>query len=513
MAIEAHALPTISFNAFSPKEVAERAQKAGVAKAYLGFWKMFALAILAGVFIGLGAEFCTLTITGISIGFGLTKLIGGIVFSLGLVLVVVAGAELFTGNNLLTIAWISRAIPTKRLLYNWGTVFLGNLVGSFLLAWLMFLTRQWTASDYGVGATAIKIAAGKTSLPFMTALVRGVLCNLLVCLAVWLCFSARSAGGKILAILFPITAFVASGFEHSVANMYFIPFGLLMKSQPQVVAAAGLSVVQLNHLTWVGFLGNLLPVTIGNVIGGGVMVGLTYWYIYLQKEEREEKEEPFVAPELKLLPVPKESVMKIKTSEPTATLLCSYVIATQDMFYNEMNQRVIYARDDRESGFRVWGEIPGGGGETAVDLCQVLLEYAMTCNTLRDLPKAYREIETFSKRLGESLAIKIMESTPAQSASHRAACGLECLFESMRVHFALQQHDGGLDYLLDHCPLCASAEQRGIHVVELAHHGLNALCITLIQSITPSLRMHLPAGPHANHIFSLIPAEAEAVRK
>ena len=209
----ANRMQAYGLDALSPKQVAERVQEAGVAKANLNFASMFALAMLAGVFIGLGAEFYTLVITGISISYGLAKLVGGIVFSLGLVLVVVAGAELFTGNNLLTLSWLSGATPFRKVLRNWSVVFVGNLVGSLAFVALMYLTRQWAAADFSVGAVALNISAGKVGLSFGTALVRGALCNLLVCLAVWLCFSARSVADKILAILFPITAFVASGFE------------------------------------------------------------------------------------------------------------------------------------------------------------------------------------------------------------------------------------------------------------------------------------------------------------
>ncbi len=270
----------IRIDAFPPPEMAERAENVGVKKANLDFWSTFALAMLAGAFIALGAEFCTLVTTNTGFGFGVTKLLGGLVFCLGLILVVVAGAELFTGNNLIVMAWASRKISLGRVMRNWGIVYFGNLVGSLLIAFIMYLTRQWALANYGVGATAINIANAKVNLSFMEGFARGIMCNALVCLAVWLCMSGRSVTDKILAIVFPITAFVASGFEHSVANMYFIPVGILLKAEPEVVSAAGKVASDLANLDLLGFIGNLISVTIGNIVGGAFMVGLVYWFIY-----------------------------------------------------------------------------------------------------------------------------------------------------------------------------------------------------------------------------------------
>jgi len=270
----------IRIDAFPPPEMAERAENVGVKKANLDFWSTFALAMLAGAFIALGAEFCTLVTTNTGFGFGVTKLLGGLVFCLGLILVVVAGAELFTGNNLIVMAWASRKISLGRVMRNWGIVYFGNLVGSLLIAFIMYLTRQWALANYGVGATAINIANAKVNLSFMEGFARGIMCNALVCLAVWLCMSGRSVTDKILAIVFPITAFVASGFEHSVANMYFIPMGILLKAEPEVLSAAGKVASDLANLNLLGFIGNLISVTIGNIVGGAFMVGLVYWFIY-----------------------------------------------------------------------------------------------------------------------------------------------------------------------------------------------------------------------------------------
>ncbi len=227
---------------------------------------------------------CTLVTTDAGLGFGPTKLLGGIAFCLGLVLVVVAGAELFTGNCLIVMAWFSGKVGFARLLRNWGLVYSANLIGSVALAVLMFYTLQWSFNGNAVGANAVMIANAKVNLSFGSALTRGILCNALVCLAIWLCFSARTVVGKILGILFPITAFVAAGFEHSVANMYFIPMGILLAKQPAVLQAAGLTSAGVTNLGIGGFVGNLVPVTIGNIIGGSFFVGAVYWAAYLRQD-------------------------------------------------------------------------------------------------------------------------------------------------------------------------------------------------------------------------------------
>jgi len=271
-----------------PAAVAQKAEAAGVTKGKLNTLSTILLGILAGVFIGLGAMFCTVVTTDAGLGFGLTKLLGGLAFCLGLILVVMAGAELFTGNTLMTMSWISGRTSFARLLRNWGLVYFANLVGALSLVGLMFYTYQWAFNGYGVGANALLIANAKVDLSFGSALARGILCNALVCLAIWLCFSARTVTGKILAILFPITAFVAAGFEHSIANMYFIPMGMLMAGQPAVLSAAGVTAGGAANLTWMGFVGNLVPVTIGNIIGGGILIGVVYWLAYLRRERTTE---------------------------------------------------------------------------------------------------------------------------------------------------------------------------------------------------------------------------------
>lgn len=259
----------------------KKVEAASVRKANLGLLSMFMLAVLAGAFISLGAEFYTLVIFDSTLSVGLTKLIGGIAFSLGLVLVIVGGAELFTGNSLIVMGLASRVITWKQVLRNWSMVYLGNFVGSIMMAALMFSTNQWKMKESLLGAKAVLIAAGKVNLGFAEAFSRGILCNILVCLAVWLCFSARTVVGKISAIIFPITAFVASGFEHSIANMYFIPIGIILKGNSSVVDAVSKIApgADISRLNVIGFLGNLLPVTLGNIVGGAVLVGMAYWVI------------------------------------------------------------------------------------------------------------------------------------------------------------------------------------------------------------------------------------------
>jgi formate transporter len=275
----------IRIDALLPGEMATRAEYIGMRKAEAPTLTMFTLAILAGAFIALGAVFATNTAAGsAALPFGVAKLLTGLVFCLGLILVVVGGAELFTGNNLIVMAWASGKVTGRALLRNWVIVYAGNFVGSFGTALLVLWSKQYTFGGGAVGETALKIAAGKTNLDFWQAMALGVLCNALVCLAVWLTFSARSTVDKIASIIFPITAFVAAGFEHSVANMYFVPYGLLIKMfDPGFVAGLGLD---LAGLTWKNFfLNNLIPVTIGNIIGGAVLVAAIYWSVFLRNRE------------------------------------------------------------------------------------------------------------------------------------------------------------------------------------------------------------------------------------
>lgn len=276
--------PVIRIDALLPPEIAHRVEDVGTKKANMSDQKVFVLAFLAGAFIALGAIFATTVATeGAALPYGVSKLLTGLVFCLGLILVVVAGAELFTGNNLIIIAWVGRKVSTAKLLRNWGIVYVGNFAGSLATALLMVATQQHTFDSGAVGQTALNIASAKVGLGFVQAIALGMMCNALVCLAVWLTFSCRSTVDKIMAILFPITAFVAAGFEHSVANMYFIPYALFIKAfDPAFVETLG---TRHTDLTWEAFfVNNLIPVTIGNIIGGALMVGGMYWFVYLRED-------------------------------------------------------------------------------------------------------------------------------------------------------------------------------------------------------------------------------------
>jgi formate/nitrite transporter len=266
----------VGLDALPPPEMARKAEQVGVTKAGLDTATTFALSVLAGAFIAMGAVFATTTTAGGGdLPYGVARLLGGLTFSLGLILVIVAGAELFTGNNLIVMAWASRRVSTLLLLRNWLIVYLGNFAGAIATAALLYAGQQYELGGGQVGAQAVSIAAAKTGYGWWQVLVLGMFCNALVCMAVWLCYSARTTADKVLAIIPPIAAFVAAGFEHSVANMYFIPFGLFVESTGDFPPAP--------DLTWTNFLwGNLAPVTLGNIVGGGLMVGAIYWFIYLR---------------------------------------------------------------------------------------------------------------------------------------------------------------------------------------------------------------------------------------
>ncbi|MBM2843704.1 MAG: Formate transporter FocA [Anaerolineales bacterium] len=277
----------IRIDALLPPEMALRAEYLGVRKAEAPLLATFTLALLAGAFISLGAVFSTTVAAGASgvVPYGMVRLLAGLVFTVGLVLVIVGGAELFTGNNLIVMAWAGGKVSSRGLLRNWGVVYAGNFVGAIGTVVLVFVSRQYTFGGGSVGTTALATAAAKVDYGFVQALALGVLCNALVCLAVWLTFSARSTIDRIAAIILPIAAFVAAGFEHSIANMYFIPIGLFIKGfDPSFTAASG---VDVSRLTWQSFLlANLLPVTVGNIIGGAVLVAAVYWFVFLHRSER-----------------------------------------------------------------------------------------------------------------------------------------------------------------------------------------------------------------------------------
>jgi len=260
-------------DAYAPREVARRVETVGVAKARLALLPLMMLGLLAGAFIGLGAMFFTLVRSDPSLGFALGSVLGGLVFSMGLLLVVVAGAELFTGNNLLAMAWADGKISSANVLRNWVLVCLANLIGAAGLAALVFASGHTELNGGAIAQQVVKIALAKQNLPWEQAFFRGVLCNVLVCMAVWMAMAGRSVTDKAVAIVMPITAFVAAGFEHSIANMYFMPLAMLIQHFGPTVPGA-------TAVTWLGMAHNLLPVIAGNLVGGSVLVGLTYHVIY-----------------------------------------------------------------------------------------------------------------------------------------------------------------------------------------------------------------------------------------
>jgi formate/nitrite transporter len=273
-------------DALLPPAMAARAEEVGVRKAAMPAVTMFVLAVLAGAFIALGALFATTVVAGAAgvLPYGVTRLLAGVVFSLGLILVIVGGAELFTGNNLIVMAWASRRVRTVALVRNWVIVYAGNFVGAVATAILVFVSGQYAFGGGSVGAAALGIADAKVALAPLEAFVLGILCNGLVCLAVWLAFSARSTIDRVAVIVPPIAAFVAAGFEHSVANMYFIPIGMLVATfaPDSFWSASGLDPATYSGLTIEAFVANLVPVTIGNIIGGTFLVGVVYWFVYLR---------------------------------------------------------------------------------------------------------------------------------------------------------------------------------------------------------------------------------------
>jgi len=276
----------VRLDALMPAEMAAKAAEVGVRKAGLGVVPTFVLAVLAGAFIALGAAFATTVSAGAGgvLPYGLIRLLAGLAFSLGLILVIVGGAELFTGNNLLAMAWASRRISTGAVIRNWAIVYVGNLVGAVGTAVLVVAAGQYEFGAGTVGAAALATAAAKAGYDPLQAFVLGILCNGLVCLAVWLTYSARTTTDRILAIVPPIAAFVAMGFEHSVANMYFIPAGMLIRAVAPDAFWAQIEHAPADYaaLDWAGLVGNLVPVTMGNIVGGTILVGAVYWLVYLR---------------------------------------------------------------------------------------------------------------------------------------------------------------------------------------------------------------------------------------
>lgn len=275
----------MSDDIYSPSQMLDKAIQAGVSKSQLPIIPLLLLSILAGAYIALGGLFSSVIALGMpeEWPYGIMKTLQGLAFSLGLILVVIGGAELFTGNNLMVVALLDKKIGLIAILKNWLIVFAGNFIGSITIAILIILSKEYLISDGSLGVSILNLAQLKVSLSFTKALTLGILCNLLVCLAVWLTYSGRSTSDKILAIIFPITAFIAAGFEHSVANMYIIPVGLFLKKFDPLFVAQ--SAVDTSKLSWSSFFfQNLAPVTLGNIIGGAIFVGLVYFYVYRIKD-------------------------------------------------------------------------------------------------------------------------------------------------------------------------------------------------------------------------------------
>jgi formate transporter len=273
------------FDALLPPDMAVRAEDVGVRKARLDALSLLALAVLAGAFISLGAIFATTVSAGTGdLPYGVVRLLAGLTFSLGLILVIVGGAELFTGNTLIVMAWASGKVSSRLVLRNWAIVYVGNLIGALGTAVVMFVAGQYAFGNGSVGLAALATGNAKAGLDFVPAIALGMMCNALVCLAVWLSFSARTTTDRILAIVPPIAAFVAAGFEHSVANMYFIPEAIAIRELAPDGFWATIDRVPADfpNLTVERFVANLLPVTVGNVIGGALMVGIVYWFVYLR---------------------------------------------------------------------------------------------------------------------------------------------------------------------------------------------------------------------------------------
>ncbi len=274
-------------NFLSPKEITAATINTGIKKSKLSVAKMLLLGFLAGAFIAFAAEGSNVAAYNLWTGpatYGLGKTLAGTIFGTGLMLVLIAGGELFTGNTLITLGVLDGKVKPTAMLKNWLFVYIGNFLGSLLIAYLIVHSGQLGASANALGGMTIKIAAYKVGLSFSKAFILGILCNWLVCLAVWMAYGAKDITGKILAIFFPIWLFITSGFEHSVANMYYIPAGILAKANADYSAAAeqlGVTAEKLAHLNWSTFVvNNLVPVTLGNIVGGALFVAGIYWFVY-----------------------------------------------------------------------------------------------------------------------------------------------------------------------------------------------------------------------------------------
>ena len=267
--------PIFNLNAYSPAEIKEAVEKVGAKKANLPFLASLMLAVIAGGSIGLGALYYTVIVSDAELTFAAARMMGGLAFSLGLVIILIGGAELFTGNNLIVMAWASGHVSTKKMLRNWLIVYFGNLIGAIGLVGLVFFSHHLDTNGGRVGLSILNTASAKIQPDAITLFFKGVLCNLLVCLAVWLAYAGRSVTDKVVAAVFPVSAFIAAGFEHCIANMYFLPLAWLMTRTGNVPPDFDASVI-----TMTGIVHNLVPVTLGNIAGGAGLVGAMYWMIY-----------------------------------------------------------------------------------------------------------------------------------------------------------------------------------------------------------------------------------------
>jgi formate/nitrite transporter len=265
----------LGLDCYSPAEIQDKVEKLGVKKARLPFLASLMLAIVAGGGIGLGGLFFCIVLADPTLGFAWQRILGGVVFSLGLAIVVIGGAELFTGNTLIVMAWMNRQIKTWEMAWNWTVVWVGNLIGALGLVFMVFLSHHWAMHNGDVGNAVIKLAVSKIEPDFVTIFFKGILCNLLVCLAVWLAYAGRSVADKMAGLVLPVAAFVAAGFEHCIANMYFLPLAYVLVTTGH--APAGLDV---SSITLTGIVHNLIPATLGNIVGGAGFVGAIYWAIY-----------------------------------------------------------------------------------------------------------------------------------------------------------------------------------------------------------------------------------------
>jgi formate/nitrite transporter len=265
----------LGLDCYSPAQIQDKVEQLGVKKARLPFLASFMLAIVAGGGVGLGGLFFCIVLADPTLSFAVQRVMGGVAFSLGLALIVIGGAELFTGNCLIVMAWMNRQITTLEVARNWTIIWFGNLVGALGLVFLVYMSHHWAMNNGAVGDAVVKLAVGKITPDFTTIFFKGILCNLLVCLAMWLTYAGRSVADKMIALVLPVAAFVAAGFEHCIANMYFLPLAWVLVQTGHVPAGLDVSAITLG-----GIAHNLVPATLGNIVGGAGFVGFVYWAIY-----------------------------------------------------------------------------------------------------------------------------------------------------------------------------------------------------------------------------------------